>query len=113
MVRYTFFQRLGHHDVCVVPARVLSAEPTHDEDPSSLQAEASHAGQCYVRVLLSFGDGTYLAHVAASPDFKCRFTVVFSEAQLPRHNPLTGVFRQPERSAVSARLLIGSPGAGK
>ena len=55
MVRYTFFQRLGHHDVCVVPARVLSAEPTHDEDPS----------------------------------------------------------RQPERSAVSARLLIGSPGAGK
>ena len=87
MARYTFFQRLGHHDVCVVPARVLSAEPTHDEDPSSLQAEASHAGQCYVRVLLSFGDGTYLAHVAASPDFKCRFTVVFSEAQLAQAQP--------------------------
>jgi len=87
VVRYTFFQRLGHHDVCVVPARVLSAEPTHDEDPSSLQAEASHAGQCYVRVLLSFGDGTYLAYVAASPDFKCRFTVVFSEAQLAQAQP--------------------------
>ena len=108
MVRYTFFQRLRHHDVCVVPALVLSAEPTHDEDPSSLQVEASHAGQCYVRVLLSFGDGTYLAHVAASP-----ISHAGSRSSSRRHNPLTGVFRLPERSAVSARLLIGSPGAGK
>jgi len=92
MVQSTFFQRLGHHDVCVLPSTVLSGEPTHDEDTSTLQSDASHDGKCYARVILSFGDGTYLAHVAASPDFKCtpRFTVVFSEAQLAQAQPYDG-----------------------
>lgn len=84
MVRDPFFQRIRLNALCELPADLLSNEPTHNEDTSNLQADASSDGKCFVRVIFSFGDGTYLAHVAASPDFKRtpRFTVIFSETQL-------------------------------
>jgi hypothetical protein len=74
----------------VIPADVLSAEPTHDEDASSLRAEASHDGTCYLRLLKSFHDGTYLARVAAHPAFfpaREGYTVVLTEAQLAQACP--------------------------
>src|SRR5260370_24947136 len=52
-----------------IPSDVLSDEPTHNEDLSSLRAEASRDGICYLRLLKDFQDGTYLAPVAAHPNF--------------------------------------------
>ena len=69
----------------VLPADLLSDEPTHDGDPSSLRADARGEGTCYVRVLRAFGDGTYLARVAATPGFNPHwegYTLVLTEAQL-------------------------------
>ena len=73
----------------VLPADVLSDEPTHEEDPSSLRLDASCDDTCYVRIARSFGDGTFLARVAASPNFKHTqgFTVVLTEAQLAQARP--------------------------
>ena len=76
----------------MLPADVLSPEPTHDTDPSSLREAASCEGACYVRVLRAFGDGTYLARVAATPGFnpyREGYTLVLTEAQLSQARPWT------------------------
>jgi hypothetical protein len=73
----------------MIPADMLSDEPTHQEDPSNLRAEASCDDTCYVRITRSFGDGTFLARVSASPEFKQiqGFTVVLTEAQVLKAKP--------------------------
>ena len=73
-----------------IPADVLSDEPTHDTDASSLRAEASRDGTSYLRLLKAFHDGTYLARVAAHPDFfpvTEGYTVVLTEEQLAQARP--------------------------
>ena len=73
-----------------IAANVLSDEPTHDEDASSLRAEATRDGTCYLRLLKAFHDGTYLARVAAHPAFfpaKEGYTVVLTEKQLAKARP--------------------------
>ena len=73
-----------------IPSGALSDEPTHDEDPSSLRAEASRDGICYLRLLHDFGDGTYLARVAAHPTFFPAaegYTVVLTDQQLAQARP--------------------------
>jgi hypothetical protein len=73
-----------------IPSDVLSDEPTHDEDSSSLRAEASRDGTCYLRLLKAFHDGTYLARVAAHPAFfpaTQGYTVVFTAEQLAQARP--------------------------
>jgi hypothetical protein len=92
MVRSTFFQRFGPDTLCGVPANLLSQEPIHNEDTTTLQADARRDGKCSFRMILALGDGTNLAHVAALPDFKRapRFTVMFSESQLALAQPLRG-----------------------
>ena len=77
----------------VLPADLLSDDPTHDGDPSSLRADASCEGTCYVRVLCAFGDGTYQARVAATPGFNPHqegYTLVLTEAQLSQARPWNG-----------------------
>jgi hypothetical protein len=84
-------QRIWYHYPYVVPATLLSHEPTHDGDPSSLRADASRDDICFVRLTRSFGDGTFLARVSASPDFKhTQFTVVLTEAHLAQATPWNG-----------------------
>jgi hypothetical protein len=61
-------RRIWHHYPYALPADVLSPEPTHESDLSSLREEASSHGFCYLKLTRSFHDGTYLARVAASPD---------------------------------------------
>jgi hypothetical protein len=80
----SFPQRIGYHQTCVLPATVLSADPLEDTDMSSLQADASSDGMCYLRVIDSFHDGTYLVRVAANPDLVRTqgYTVVLTEGQL-------------------------------
>jgi hypothetical protein len=76
-----------------IPADALSDEPTHDQDPSSLQAEASRDGICYLRLLQDFQDGTYLARVAAHPAFFPAtegYTVVLTDKQLAQARPWQG-----------------------
>src|SRR6266853_5478835 len=73
-----------------IAADVLSDQPTHDEDASSLRAEASRDGTCYLRLLKAFHDGTYLARVAAHPAFfpaTQGYTVVLTEKQLAKARP--------------------------
>jgi hypothetical protein len=73
-----------------IAAEVLSDQPTHDDDPSSLRAEASRDGTCYLRLLKAFHDGTYLARVAAHPVFfpaTQGYTVVLTEKQLAKARP--------------------------
>jgi hypothetical protein len=84
-------KRIWYHYPYVLPTNVLSDEPTHDGDTSSLRAEASQEDTCYVRITRSFGDGTFLARVAASPDFKhTQFTVVLTESHLAQAKPWDG-----------------------
>ena len=59
-------RRIWFHYPYVMPADVLSNEPTHGDDPSSLREEASCDDICYLKLICSFRDGTYLARVAAS-----------------------------------------------
>ena len=52
----------------LLPAFLLSDEPVDEQDTSSLRAEASNNGTCFVRILRSLERGTYLARVAAHPE---------------------------------------------
>ena len=73
-----------------IPADVLSDQPTHDEDSSSLRADASRDGTSYLRLLKAFHDGTYLARVAARPTFfpaTQGYTVVLTAEQLAKARP--------------------------
>src|SRR2546426_1063943 len=68
-----------------MPASLLSAEPTHDDDASSLQADANQDDRCYIRFIRSFGDGTYQVRVAARPIFDPNregYTLLLMEAHL-------------------------------
>ena len=82
-------RRVWYHYPYVLPADVLSEEPTHEGDPSSLRQEASCDGLCYLKLTQSFGDGTNLAHVAASPDALRigGYTLVVHDAQLAKARP--------------------------
>ena len=84
-----FTKHIWFHYPYVMPAEVLSNEPTHEDDRSSLREEASCSGLCYLRLTCSFHDGTYLARVAASPEAlrSHGYTVVVSNAQLAKARP--------------------------
>jgi hypothetical protein len=86
-------QHIWYHYPYVMPADVLSPEPTHEDDPSSLRAEASCDGVCYLKFTHSFHDGTHLARVAASPDaLRSRgYTVIVNDAQLRKAHPWHGL----------------------
>jgi hypothetical protein len=80
----SFPQHIGYHQTCVLPATVLSADPVDDQDGSNLQADASRDGTCYLQVIDTFHDGTYLVRVAANPELVRTqgYTVVLTEGQL-------------------------------
>jgi hypothetical protein len=86
-------QRIWYYAPYVMPATVLSPEPTHENDPSSLRAAASSDGICYVKLIQSFHDGTYLARVAASPDAlrSHSYIIVLNDAQLAKVRPWHGL----------------------
>ena len=101
-----------------IPSDVLSNEPTHDEDPSSLRAEASRDGTSYLRLLKAFHDGTYLARVAAHPTFFPRPRATPSCSPLsssPRLAPGIVLCRRPDDtpSLRSERTAAHRPGAGE
>ncbi len=79
----TFAHRIGYCITCVIPASLLSNEPTDAEDTSNLRADASHDGLSYIQVTRMLEDGVYLTHVAASPNRAAKgYTVLLSEQQL-------------------------------
>ena len=92
MGQRTFFQRFGHHGVCVLPDDVLSDDSlidpeTGDELPSlrdqvSLVNGINHRLFYYARVLQTCGDGLYWADVAAEPDLVNAFQVILTEEDL-------------------------------
>jgi hypothetical protein len=92
MVYTPLEERIWYHYPYVLPATLLSDEPTHDGDPSSLRADASHEDICYVHITRSFGDGTFLARVSSSPTFKHAqgFTLIFTEQHLAQATPWDG-----------------------
>ena len=75
-------QRIRHHYPYMLSADVLSAEPTHEDD-------ASCDGRCYLKLTRSFGDGTYLPRVTASPALLRHqgYTLVLHEAELAKALP--------------------------
>jgi hypothetical protein len=82
-------KRIWYHYPYVAPADVLSAEPTHEDDPSNLRDDASRDSRCYLKFIRSFRDGTYLARVAASPLHLRNqgYTVVLNEVQFAKARP--------------------------
>lgn len=79
----TFVQRIGYLTPCVIPADLLSNEPTDAEDPSTLRADASQDGLSFVQVLRALEEGLYQTRVAASPDRVHKgYTVLLTEQQL-------------------------------
>ena len=89
MIKTSLAQRIWYFYPYELAADVLSAEPTHEDDPSSLRDDASCGGICYIKLTCSFGDGTYLARVAASMELlrKHGYTVMLFEAQLAKAHP--------------------------
>jgi len=92
MIQPLLTRHIWYHYPYVMPADVLSAESTHEYDPSSLHAEASRDGLCYLKLTRSFRDGTYLARVAASPHaLRCHsYTVVVNDFHLASARPWHG-----------------------
>jgi hypothetical protein len=92
MIQHTFFQRFGHHGMCVLPNDVLSNDPLTDPETGaglpSLREQVSlsngihHRLFCYARVLRPCGDGLYWADVAATPDLANTFHVILTEEDL-------------------------------
>jgi hypothetical protein len=82
-------RRIWYHYPYVIPADMLSAEPTHEDDLSSLRDDASCDSHSYLKLTRSFGDGTYLARVAASPALLRNqgYTVVLNNAQFTQARP--------------------------
>ncbi len=83
--RSSFSRRICYHCPYVLLAAHLSTDPVDEEDPSNLRADASQGGLCFVRVIRSLHDGTYLVRVAADPDLLAHdhgYTVLLSEEQL-------------------------------
>src|SRR5438270_11944995 len=79
----SFAQRIGYLVTCVIPAALLSAEPTYDEDTSDLRKDASQDGLSYVQITQLLEDGVYLARVAAAPNCVSKgYTILLSEQQL-------------------------------
>ncbi len=86
---------IWHHYPYVLPADVLSPEPTHETDPSSLREAASSGDICYLKLTCSFHDGTYLARVAASPDAlrSHGYTVIVNDVHLAKARPWHGLLK--------------------
>jgi hypothetical protein len=84
-----FTKHIWFHYPYVMPADVLSDEPTHEDDRSSLREEASCDGLCYLKLTQSLHDGTHLARVAASPDALRTggYTIVVNDTQLAKACP--------------------------
>jgi hypothetical protein len=92
MAKRTFFQRFGHHGVCILRADVLSDDPLFDPDTNeelpSLREQLSLVNGryyhffYYAHVIRSFADGLYWADVAATPDFANTQRVVLTEEDL-------------------------------
>lgn len=82
-------KRIWYHYPYVMPNTVLSPEPVDELDGSSLRAEASTNGKCYVRFIRPLHDGTYLARVAATPEdiLSHGYTLVLTTAQLTLARP--------------------------
>jgi hypothetical protein len=89
MIKSSPARRIWYFYPYELTADVLSAEPTHEDDPSNLRDDASCGGICYIKLTHSFGDGTFLARVAASMKLlrKHGYTVVLFEAQLAKARP--------------------------
>jgi hypothetical protein len=92
MGQRTFFERFGHHGVCVLPDDVLSDDPLTDpvtgEELLSLRDQVCqaigihHSMLYYARVLRTCGDSLYWADIAATPDLVNAFQVILSEEDL-------------------------------
>jgi hypothetical protein len=108
MVR-TFFQRFGHHGVCVLPSDVLSndllcVDPETRTMPPSLRKSASILGLCFAHVLHCFADGLYWAEVAATPDLVDAQRALLTEEQL--YHALPWDVRLVDREPESIRHLM-------
>ena len=90
MTQSSLERRICYHYPYVAPATILSADPVDEQDTSSLRADASTNGACYLEVSRSFHDGTYQARVAACPDLirTWGYTVVLNAAHLDLARPL-------------------------
>lgn len=71
-----------------MPASVLSNEPVDSQDTSSLRADASCNGVCYLSLIRSLEDGMHLAKVAAHPENATQgFTLVVTDEQMVQAQP--------------------------
>jgi hypothetical protein len=92
MEQRTFFERFGHHGICVLPDDVLADDPlidpeTSEEIPSLREQISLTDGMhprmfCYVQVLRTCGDSLYWADGAATPDLVNAFRVILTEEDL-------------------------------
>ena len=90
--QHTFFERFGHHGLCILPIEVLSddslIDPETGEELPSLREQVSltdritHRRFCYAQVLRACGDDLYWADVAATPDIANTFHVILTEEDL-------------------------------
>ena len=76
------------HQTYEAPASLLSDDPVEEQDVSSLRAEASADGVCYLRPLRLLEDGIYLVRVAARPGRVMQgFTLIVTDEQMAQAQP--------------------------
>src|SRR5450755_2201147 len=90
MTQASLERRICYYYPYVAPATILSADQVDEQDTSSLRADASTNGACYLEVTRSFHDGTYQTRVAAHPNLiRTRgYTDVLNAARLALARPL-------------------------
>ena len=81
--------RVWYHWTYVAPSSILSPDPIDSSDTASLRTEASCDGICYLQVIRSLADDTYVVRVAAHPELltEASHTVLLSDAQLAQALP--------------------------
>ncbi|HLI89090.1 MAG TPA: hypothetical protein VKV37_10415 [Ktedonobacteraceae bacterium] len=100
-----FSERIGCLVPCVIPAELLSDEPTDEQDRSSLRRDASCKGLSYLVVLRELSAGLYLARVAATPErVRQGYTVLLDEEALRHAQPWDQRLQDRDADAVLALL---------
>lgn len=80
----TFFQRMGHHGLCVLLCDMVDTERANTSDASKEESDLGADGLCYASLttIRSIGGQEYLARVSATPDLAGAYTVLLAEDQL-------------------------------
>src|SRR5436305_13987867 len=80
----TFFQRMGHHGLCVLLSDMVDAERANTSDSFKEDDDLGADGLCYASLttIRFIGEDEYIVRVSPTPESLCLYTVLLTEDQL-------------------------------